>query len=811
MFLLGGKKPNKPPKPAKSIKSSTAGSSTLVEQNPFNQMDEDGDLAHFMPEGIDMSSILNDPSLNQELLDLGWGQSSQADIPLAPKPTSKRSTNPSTANSRPAPSTPSTAAGSGRTAQQMSQQPQTAAVDLDLLDIHNIGNIDETALVIDDNDMNDPELLDMYNDLQMNSHSLEEEAAVEGVGSGSSGSGSSGNGAAALSEVHVDFDPAAPSFASPSSMTKLANRSSSPSLLVIDDSSEMTNDMTMTHKVDIIPETSHLDLLTSMDSSNSATASQGNLSSLTVDDVRQRALKYKREGNNAEAIRWYRYLKQMEQVRSPPPIPPRPTSLSKGLSKQTSYSTSSEISAGPSNASPDPRRVSSVARSATSTSTTSTIAAAASEVDLFTPLETALREASKVSLSQAKSLRESQPKLAVEKMREYKAFQQELDVLASRRSHPGARPAPFQWQIDRKETKIERLDIGETEMKIRIQSIQNIDGILASHNARELSVSLNLNMSSREEGQVAPIVTSKVKYANGSADFNHEVTLPVLRRSKLAQQSMARKKATFDIVLHKGMLWSTPFLLCTGTIPLGDLVNKSECVGPFPVYKPEVDSDGKPKKGVAIGGALQATIQIRSPLAGPELVVHEERRLVVEAWPPIQENVVPPTPSPPPAIPTAVTTTAASQQDSASQHSLKSGNESTSTAPSGGIVLTDREKTDPESVEFLESNEVLENEIQAVKEQLLKGGLDEDVAFGANLRLNMLQTKLDMLVYKVQNDQLSLEDYLQLLHDRLARDKQLALYFKGQGSPEGTSQALRIMHRIKIMQEEIKGAEEAKE
>eukprot|EP01039_Chlorochromonas_danica_P008355 gene8360-9209_t len=772
MFLLGGKKPNKPPKPAKSIKSSTAGSSTLVEQNPFNQMDEDGDLAHFMPEGIDMSSILNDPSLNQELLDLGWGQSSQADIPLAPKPTSKRSTNPSTANSRPAPSTPSTAAGSGRTAQQMSQQPQTAAVDLDLLDIHNIGNIDETALVIDDNDMNDPELLDMYNDLQMNT---------------------------------------APSFASPSSMTKLANRSSSPSLLVIDDSSEMTNDMTMTHKVDIIPETSHLDLLTSMDSSNSATASQGNLSSLTVDDVRQRALKYKREGNNAEAIRWYRYLKQMEQVRSPPPIPPRPTSLSKGLSKQTSYSTSSEISAGPSNASPDPRRVSSVARSATSTSTTSTIAAAASEVDLFTPLETALREASKVSLSQAKSLRESQPKLAVEKMREYKAFQQELDVLASRRSHPGARPAPFQWQIDRKETKIERLDIGETEMKIRIQSIQNIDGILASHNARELSVSLNLNMSSREEGQVAPIVTSKVKYANGSADFNHEVTLPVLRRSKLAQQSMARKKATFDIVLHKGMLWSTPFLLCTGTIPLGDLVNKSECVGPFPVYKPEVDSDGKPKKGVAIGGALQATIQIRSPLAGPELVVHEERRLVVEAWPPIQENVVPPTPSPPPAIPTAVTTTAASQQDSASQHSLKSGNESTSTAPSGGIVLTDREKTDPESVEFLESNEVLENEIQAVKEQLLKGGLDEDVAFGANLRLNMLQTKLDMLVYKVQNDQLSLEDYLQLLHDRLARDKQLALYFKGQGSPEGTSQALRIMHRIKIMQEEIKGAEEAKE
>ena len=67
--------------------------------------------------------------------------------------------------------------------------------------------------------------------------------------------------------------------------------------------------------------------------------------------------------------------------------------------------------------------------------------------DPFAPLESAIQEASKHALQQAKLHEKSDPKLAVVHMREYKALQQDMVVLQSRRATPGAGPALFHWAV----------------------------------------------------------------------------------------------------------------------------------------------------------------------------------------------------------------------------------------------------------------------------------------------------------------------------------------------------------------------------
>lgn len=687
------KPPAKPPKPAERLLD----------------VDNDDDLAQYMPEGIDVHSILNDASLNQELLDLGWG----SDDPVAVAPP------------KPVPAARQKAAPLSPPAPEELVMP--AVTEEDLIDVSDIGVVDESAMVLSEEDMNDPELLSMYASLQ-------------------------GHPPPAAA-------PAAP--VEPKALAPLVHQETTSSLVTTEE--------------------------------EQAEAAEGpGPANLSLDEVKQRALKYKREGNNAEALRWYRYVKQMEAARAPLS---KPAAAKGAVSPMTPQpSTVNEAAAQPKKApKPTPAPIDLPIKGPASS--------AATVQDDFSNLEAALEEASKSSLSAAKALRDAQPKVAIERMRDYKGYQQELVVLRSRRGLPGARPALFRWQVDRKETKLERLEIGETEIKLVITSLQNIDNALKDHNSKEVSVAVNLNIGSKDEPK-AVISTPKVKYANNTADFNFEITLPVLKRTKLTQQAFARKKGTFEVILHKGnMFWSSTAVLATGTIPLSDLVSKSECTGPFPLFAAEEEGKSS-KKGSTIGGSLLASVLVRSPLAGPQMVVTEERKLIVEAWPAVADSPMSATPPPAylphpaPVEPVAVVMPAPVASSTAPA------------AASGSLVLTDREINDPDSTEFLDSNDVLEAEIRNVEDSIRRG-IDEEEAFTANLRLDMLRTKLQMLVYKVQNEELSMDQYLEMIKARIARDKVLALHFKAIGEPEATQQAVRIMRRIKIMNEEVKNAEEA--
>lgn len=358
--------------------------------------------------------------------------------------------------------------------------------------------------------------------------------------------------------------------------------------------------------------------------------------------------------------------------------------------------------------------------------------------------------------------------------------------------------------------------------------LYDVSSLIETHTSRSLGVSYVLGINKEE---TVATVTPQYKYENGSVVMNYSVTLPVLKRGKHVQALYARKKATFDIILYKGF-WKGNETLCSATLPLSDLVTKSTVGGPL-----ALKSTGDSKKK-ALGGNLTATVTIRSPLGGPEVLYSEERRLVIEAWPSVT-----PLQSPLPGsvyvgssvsnvsslsnVSTGFTTTSGNTMSinaSTSNNHLSPtpahdtlqsplpSTTPTATVPLTGALttLTEQERGDPHSVDFIESNDVLEAEIAAAL-TLLSSNPDEDEQFNATMRLQLLNGKLQLLVYQVQSEQLSMDQYLDKIRARVKRDQVIALYFKTLGDKESVATALQVMKRINLMKKEIQNAEEAQQ
>jgi hypothetical protein len=404
---------------------------------------------------------------------------------------------------------------------------------------------------------------------------------------------------------------------------------------------------------------------------------------------------------------------------------------------------------------------------------------------------------------------------------------------------------------------VENAGLAEDEVRLTVEGAFDIAGVVESHSSRSLGLSYTLGISKDE---AAPTVLAPVKYDEadgGKAVFNYEVVLPVLKRGRHTQQLYARKKATFDLVLHKGF-WKGSEVLCQAVLPLGDLVTKSKCGGQVPFKAVSASAGGgssgssssSSKRSKAVGGHLAAYVTIRSPLAAPEVVVVEERRLVVEPWPPVLAPVPAASPSPPSGATSASasasakasaggeaeTGTGAGHAGALSSEGGDDAGSSRGSGKTGGgeggadaaaaaaataamrrLNLTEKEVADPHAVDGIESNDVLEHEIELCQALLKQssgssggsGEDSEDLVFSATLRLQLLTVKLQMLVYQVQSEALSLEAYMQAVKASLRKDQCKAMYFKELGGEDGVREALRIIKRVQIMKKEIQNVEDA--
>ncbi len=492
----------------------------------------------------------------------------------------------------------------------------------------------------------------------------------------------------------------------------------------------------------------------------------------TPDEAKRMAIKYKREGNDDEALRWFRTAKQLES--------------------QIARGSAAKIERTNKMATQSLSNLSGKREMAKETVPVSVL-----PVDSFAPLEDALNEASAICLREAKRLEHVQPKLAVEKLREYKTYQQELTVLQSRRLAGGS-PTLFRWHTTQKRTVLENLDIGEDQVKVVVEAACDLESVLEGHTSRSVSISYSLGLGPKDD-EVAPLTSAQAKYENGRVQFNYTATLSCLKRGRHVQQLYARKKATFDLVLHRGFFKSN-LLMCQAVLPLADLLTKSEIGGVLPLTSSGqkegvTHAASSVKKGKAVGGTLNVVLRIRTPLMGPDVRVVEERTLVLDPWPTVSSAA--PMVTSPDSVgrPREDLTSVAQTRNVANRFAS----------------ICQKEKDDPHSPDWLESNDVLEMEIQLLEAQLRErtAAMDEDELFGHQLRLQLLQAKLQILVCNVQNESLSIESYLEAVRSRLVKDQLLAVYFKTLGDESSTAHAIRIMRRIRVMQEEIRSAESA--
>jgi hypothetical protein len=281
-----------------------------------------------------------------------------------------------------------------------------------------------------------------------------------------------------------------------------------------------------------------------------------------------------------------------------------------------------------------------------------------------------------------------------------------------------------------------------------------------------------------------------------------------------------RKVATFSITAKKGSLFlKKEVIVGTASVPLGGLLENLEVGGTVGIARE--NDKGKLKE---VPGAITVKLLLRSPVLGPCVSVSEERVLQVDPWPPVVAAVAAATPSPPPPLATpspAKSATATTPVPSPAKWATATTPISATESNDSFADVSEREKKDPLMVDCLVSNDVLDDELARCQAEVAKCQ-DEGAKIFLVIRVQIVQTKLAILVTSVQEEKISLAEYLDMIKDRIAKDQRLLLYLKHEfkklnAQPTKDMEELHelvknvrsVENRLTIMQNEVKGAEEA--
>jgi hypothetical protein len=207
-----------------------------------------------MDDEITLEALLDDEDLQSELKSLGWSE------PVSRSGGSSQRASNKAQNKPPMPSRPSKkVAASGRIEEDFDSPFNDAHFDIPSID--HIGVVDESSLKLEDHDLNDPELLSMYQDLEGNDS--EEETEDDNDNENKKASSSSVPG-------HSESIPRV----------------------------EFTSESVTNASNDIL-----------------------NYSNISAEEATKKALQFRRDGNTAEALKWFRLSKQLQNAKGPESIP----------------------------------------------------------------------------------------------------------------------------------------------------------------------------------------------------------------------------------------------------------------------------------------------------------------------------------------------------------------------------------------------------------------------------------------------------------------------------------------------------------
>jgi hypothetical protein len=318
----------------------TPTSKGMKKATSFKQKQPSG-LEDDFPTGITIDSLLDDEDLQNELHALGWNDH------LNQRSSSKKS-----ASSK----------SSASSLKTNEKKPESQLVDpftmlesppIDLRDVSSIGMIDESQLSLNDEDLEDPELLSMYQDLHGSDDDEEEQDGVHPVQ----------QNRFSLPTDHYAANEPATSLPLSSFPNPVNNKTTIPNAQLPLKQSTTSPSPSVSTSISL-PSFSKEDVIAANHDILSA-------SQLTAEEATKRALQYRRDGNTSEALKWFRLAKQLEETTVSMPVPSVPSVPSvshKTATTAPSSSTSSTASVLPPQLPPKP------VKSNTTATTTSTAA-----------------------------------------------------------------------------------------------------------------------------------------------------------------------------------------------------------------------------------------------------------------------------------------------------------------------------------------------------------------------------------------------------------------------------------------------------
>ncbi|KAF9141094.1 hypothetical protein BGX30_005474 [Mortierella sp. GBA39] len=333
-------------------------------------------------------------------------------------------------------------------------------------------------------------------------------------------------------------------------------------------------------------------------------------------------------------------------------------------------------------------------------------------------------------------------------------------------------------------------------------------------------------------------------------EFNYSKTLGI-ERTRAFNRFVERRKATFEVWHYRGLLWKD-YLIGRGQIALQPLLEHSEIHEIIPLLDPTNRRN--------TGGKIEVKIRLQRPLLKPEIVVKEEKWLVIDEFnsgglgfpstaavtptsrssgsPAIGRTGAPagkatkavltapvaatPTPAAPAIAaastasvkqspkPSSASTAAAGQRSAPASRGAAPAakNLSAATDAEGEESESDKALNELNSIELLVSNMVLESEIQIAQSMIhdARAVGNAEAAEEYQDRLMQLEIKMKLLVLQVQTGQLTMDVYCQSVYGRIGKDKKLAVELRRLGM---VPEAKRALGRSKIMTQEMKEVEEA--
>ncbi|KAG2767993.1 hypothetical protein PC129_g1169 [Phytophthora cactorum] len=367
-----------------------------------------------------------------------------------------------------------------------------------------------------------------------------------------------------------------------------------------------------------------------------------------------------------------------------------------------------------------------------------------------------------------------------------KRYGAELEKLRLSKQNPLQLPPHYEIVKTSLQVEYELPFIADDHVKVSVKSVRGLSQVAGK--SVFVKFCLNFPSATPHEGQTAefqisPNAPFAAEIPPSQTDFVFK-----LARSRGTMRLFEIKKAVFE-VWKPGTLFRNPELVARAYQELTPLLTCCETS----THLPFLGSNRKP-----CGGDIEIAIKVRRPLKEKEIRLEAVEDLVIGAYPePMASSSAQLTmpsvvlePSPTEASNPSSKNAAAMSDDTRSM--MKEDQPTSITA----------ELDDPHHLDLIVSYDVVNEELEKVGAKL--PSLSGPAAIEWSDRYDSLALKKQLLEIEMQTGKLTLDMYVERLHKRIAEDRTLMSKLL---SSNRRLDAARVLHRIKIMEKELVGAD----